>query len=224
MTWQEKALLLRILKQFITSHKRALIEKVIQDRTRYLTLVLEDIFQSFNASAIIRTAEVFGLQDIHAIEQRNIFCPTMAVCKGARKWVDIYTHYTTNTCLASLKEQGYTIVATVLQEQSIPIQHIPVTNKIALVFGTELRGITDTVLTYADATAYIPMYGFTQSFNVSVSVALCVQTILEHIKAAAVDWQLSPKEQIEVQWQWLERMLTVPVVQALVQPQQKGLQ
>lgn len=219
MTWQEKALLLPILKQFITSHKRALIEKVIQDRTRYLTLVLEDTFQSFNASAIIRTAEIFGLQDIHAIQQRNIFCPTMAVCKGARKWVDIYTHYSTADCLASLKEQDYTIIATVLHPDSVPIDQIPITNKMALIFGTELHGITDTALAYADKMAYIPMHGFTQSFNVSVSVALCLQTILTHVRTSPLNWQLSPQEQIEVQWEWLERILSIPVVQALVQTQ-----
>lgn len=208
MTFTELQALVNFLEQHITQNKAEQIKRVLPERTHYITIALEDTYQSHNASAIIRSCEIFGVQNIHAVEDRNQFVPTMGISKGALKWVDIHRYNSTKNCLETLKNQGYSIVATVPDANAIPINKLPLDKKIALVFGTELVGLTQEALSLADATTYIPMYGFTNSFNVSVSAALCLQSITERLRASTIDWKMSKEEQLNLKLSWLRKIIS----------------
>jgi tRNA (guanosine-2'-O-)-methyltransferase len=191
----------------ISIHKKELIQQALIHRTQYLTIVLEDVFQPFNASAIVRTAEIFGLQDIHVTELRNNFRPSIGISRGASKWLDIYQHKNTQDCIKSLKERGYLIAAACLNEQSITLETVPVNQKIAVLFGNELIGLSPSTVQQADIAFHIPMFGFTKSFNVSVSVALCLQQLLHKIRSSPLHWQLTQEEKLAVEYVWCKKII-----------------
>ncbi len=205
MNYEQKKEFITYLSEYTTQNKLDKMVAVLQGRTRHVTLVLEDLFQPHNASAILRSAECFGIQDIHIIEKRNQFRATEGVAMGAAKWLDLHYYPAINDCFAQLKSKGYTIVATTPGPQAIPLQELPLNNKMALVFGTELTGLTSQALEHADLFVTIPMYGFTQSFNVSVSSALCLYQITESLKRSSIPWHLTPQEQQDITLAWLKR-------------------
>ncbi|MEL6561143.1 MAG: RNA methyltransferase [Bacteroidota bacterium] len=203
----------KFLKGYVTTHKQQLIEKVLNQRTRFITLVMEDIFKPHNASAVIRTAECLGVQDIHIIEKSNQYKPNPWVLRGALKWMSVhhYAHEKQNSseiCFNSLKEQGYEIVAADVTENSIPLPELEVTGKTALVMGTEHTGISDYVRENADKLVTIPMSGFTESFNVSVSAAICLNHLLAEIRKKELAWQLSEEEKEELRYEWYKNIPT----------------
>lgn len=211
--------LVQYLAQFVTEHKQNLIEDVLKHRTRYLSIVLEDIYQPHNASACIRSCECFGIQDLHIIEKRNNYKINPDVTLGSSKWINMHRYReegSNNTldCLKSLKKKGYKIVATSLQEETIPIQELPLDEKIALCFGTEETGLSDDALEMADYYVKIPMVGFTQSFNISVSVAISLFALTERLKQGNIPWQLSDSEKLELKEEWYKKI--APKSEALV--------
>ena len=201
------------LKEYITPHKQELVEKVHGQRTRLVTLVLEDIFKPHNASAVIRTAECLGVQDVHIIEKSNQYKPNPWVLRGALKWMNIH-HYSsklensTEMCFNNLREKGYEIVATDVSNESIPLPELKITGKTALVMGTEHSGISDYVRGNADKLVTIPMNGVTESFNVSVSAASCLNHLLEDIRNRILAWHLSLEEIEELRYEWYKNIPT----------------
>lgn len=201
------------LKKYVTPHKQELIEKVLAQRTRFITLVMEDIFKPHNASAVIRTAECLGVQDVHIIEKSNQYTPNPWVLRGALKWMNI-NHYTsrlknsTEMCFNNLRSDGYEIVATDVSEKSIPLSELEITGKTALVMGTEHTGISDYVRENADKLVTIPMNGFTESFNVSVSAAICLNHLLSDIRKRNLKWELSTEEKEELRYEWYKNIPT----------------
>ncbi len=200
------------LSQFVTAQKQKRVQQVLDQRTRYLTVVLEDIYQPHNASAVLRSCECFGLQDVHIIEQRNPFLPNPEIAVGAPKWLTMHVHRTeegqsTQTCLASLRDQGYRIAATTLREDSIPIHELSLDQPIALCFGTEETGLSDTAHEMADVFVQIPMYGFTQSFNISVTAALFLYDLTNRLRESAQKWPLDPAEKQALMLEWYGRIV-----------------
>lgn len=191
----------------ISDHKKELIQQALANRTRYITVVLEDVFQPFNASAIIRTAEIFGLQDVHTTELRNSFRPSVGISRGAFKWLDIYQYKNSSDCITSLKEEGYIIAAACLNEQSVTLETVPINQKIAILFGNELVGLSPSTIKQADIAFHIPMFGFTKSFNVSVSVALCLQQLIHKIRSSTTAWQLTPEEKLAIEYRWCRQLI-----------------
>lgn len=191
----------------ISENKKRLIQTVLPQRARYMTIVLEDTFQSFNASAILRTAEIFGIQDIHVVAEKNRFRPTVGICRGAIQWLRILQYANTADCIATLKDAGYLIAATSLDYTSIPLEKMQVNQKIALVFGNELVGIKPETMKLADIKIHIPMVGFTKSFNLSVSVALCLQELLKKIKSSGLIWQLTETEKKVLEYNWCKQIV-----------------
>jgi tRNA (guanosine-2'-O-)-methyltransferase len=182
-------------KSFLSERKKELIQRVVNERTRHITLVFQDTYQPLNASAAMRTAEIFGLQDVYTIEQRNPFRSSVGISRGAVSWIDIHRFQDPHACFDRLKELDYVIVATTLTADAIPINQVPIDKKIALVFGNELRGVTQELLDRAEIKTYIPMYGFTQSFNLSVSVGICLQELMPKIRSSElINWPLSCEE------------------------------
>ena len=194
--------IINALDEFVSDHKKELINQVLSQRTRQVTLVFEDIDKPHNISAVIRTAECMGVQDIHFIKNRNEYSVNPTITQGAAKWLTFYHHNQSENnveaCYSQLREKGYKIYATSLTEKSVSIEEIDPSQKTAIVFGTESDGISKEAGEQADGYIHIPMSGFTESFNLSVSAAICLTTLKKKR-------QLSPiakAEQIELKADW----------------------
>jgi tRNA (guanosine-2'-O-)-methyltransferase len=161
------------------------LQEVLDQRTRYLTVVLDDIYQPQNASAVIRTSECIGIQNLYVIEDRNKHKTNRDVVKGSSKWIDL-KHYQNkngrNNCIKDLKEQNYKVVAMTLSEDSIPMEELPVNEKLALCFGCEETGLDAEIENNADYKVQIPITGFTQSYNISVSAGISLYYLMNKIK------------------------------------------
>ncbi|HYW95895.1 MAG TPA: RNA methyltransferase [Bacteroidales bacterium] len=204
--------LLNYLSGFVTPNRLARFEQVLDYRTRYITVVLEDIYQSQNASAVVRTCDCFGIQDVHVVENTNLFEMDREVALGADKWLTVerYGSDEENTLAAinTLRENGYRIVATTPHTSEIPLPDLNLNKgKLAIFFGTELTGISETVKTCADEFVKIPMFGFTESFNISVSVALTLQDLVSRLHKSDIEWKLNPGERDALKLQWLRKSI-----------------
>lgn len=207
MNSSERQKLITYLTQFVTANRWEKIKATAPLRTNYVTVVLEDVYQPHNMSAALRSAECFGVQSVHIIEHRNTYKIDQSVAKGAGDWLTVATHSktTTSTVFDNLRRQGYTVVATSPHAKGYQLHELPVDKKIALVFGTEETGLSAEALDAADAYVAIPMHGFTESFNISVSVALCLYDITTRLRASAMPWQLSQDEIEQLHLEWLSR-------------------
>ena len=200
--------LLAYLEGYLTKKRKSLFKKVLEDRTRHFTVVLEDIFQPHNASAVVRTCDIFGIQDVHAIENKYNNKISRHVAKGSQKWLS-YNRYrndgdNTTSCLASLKDKGYQIIATTPHNDSCVLQDFDVTKKSAFVFGVEAEGVSETVMENADGFLKIPMVGFTESLNISVAAAIILQEVTSKLRNSEVDWKLSDEEKQMLYFNWVK--------------------
>ncbi len=205
-------LIVQHLSQFISDHKLDFVDRVLNMRTRKITVVLEDIFQSQNASAVIRTCECLGIQDVHIVENTTKYTINPRVLKGSNKWIDIRHHGLKNenntiALFTKLKEQGYKVVVADPGKEGILIEELDVDNKIALVFGNELRGISVQALALCDERVRIPMYGFTESFNISVSAAICLNTLVTKQHASGKFDGLSNEEKELLKLKWYRKIV-----------------
>ena len=200
--------LIDFLSSFITDNRYSQLREVLKNRTRYITVVLEDIYQSQNASAVLRTCDCFGIQDVHIIENKNEYKINPDVALGASKWLSMnYYNKTENNTLDAinkLKADGYRIVATTPHTNDINLEDFSLSDgKTALVFGTELTGISDIVYENADEFMKIPMYGFTESFNISVSAAVILHHLTYKLRNSDIDWQLEEDESDKLLLNWI---------------------
>ncbi|MCC6839126.1 MAG: RNA methyltransferase [Flavobacteriales bacterium] len=198
------------LAPFITDHKRALFDRIAPGRTRHLTVVLEDIYQPHNASAVVRTADLVGVQDVHIIENRNKYTVNPDVTLGSSKWIDMIRYREPGAdnsarCIAALKQQGYLIVATSPRADSVTPESIPLDKPLAFCFGTELTGLGDGMMKHADLFLRIPMHGFTESFNISVSAAIVLYTVMQRLRSSDVPWHLRPEELDALKLSWARK-------------------
>lgn len=213
--------LTEFLSQFMTEHKRALFDRVVRERTRHLTIVLENLFHSQNASACLRSCDCFGIQDVHIIEGRHQFRVNRDVALGGAQWLDLHRYadgdgeQNTETCVAALKQRGYRILAAAPDLDGTSLHDVDVEQKTALLFGGELEGLSETATDLADGLVRIPMYGFTESFNVSVAVALCLYELTSRLRRLHVNWRLSDEEIKELRAAWIRLVLgeTLPYLE-----------
>jgi len=208
MTEREKVL--EAFYNIVTKSKQNMFDLHASERTRYFTIVLENMFQLHNASAVMRSCDCFGVQDLHVIEDRNEYKVDREIAMGAGKWVNLHQYtseHATHECLSQLKSKGYKIIATTPHESNITIHDLDLSQKTALVFGTELEGLTQEALDFADGYVHLPMYGFTESFNVSVSAALTMHTVRQRLEESNLNWKLSKNEQIETKIEWCKNIL-----------------
>ena len=201
--------LIEYLSQFVTPNRLALFDDVIRYRTRYLTVVLEDIYQSQNASAVVRTCDCLGIQDIHIIENKNSYTINPDVALGSTKWVNLNrfndTGNNTLKAINVLRNKGYRIVATSSHTKDNELHNFDLTKgKVALLFGTEQDGLSETALGNIDESLKINMYGFTESFNISVSAAIILHHLSEQLRKSDLDWRLTKKENVEIKLRWLK--------------------
>lgn len=200
--------LVQYLSQFTSESRFNLLQSVVAQRTRYFTIVLEDIYQSQNASAVLRTCDCFGVQEVHIIENTNPFTVNPKVVMGSTKWLNInrYGKEENNTLQAikHLKNSGYRIVATSPHVHQTTLNDFDISKgKFALLFGTELTGLSKLALDHADEYLYIPTVGFTESLNLSVTAAICIHSIFHQLHSSNIPYSLSQQDSLELLHHWL---------------------
>lgn len=206
------AKLIEYLSGFVTQSRLDNFAKILNLRTKYITVVLEDIYQSHNASAVLRSCDCFGIQDVHVIENKNKYSINPDVALGATKWLNLvkYNSYKDNTldAIKKLKNQNYRIVATTPHNNDVKLNDLDIyTGQIALFFGSEMPGVSNTIIENADELLYIPMCGFTESFNISVSVAICLYDLTQRLRLSNLNWKLNNSEKQEILLSWLKQSI-----------------
>lgn len=207
MTQEEE--ILGLFYEMITESKQEMFDKIASDRTKYITVVLETIMKEHNASAVLRTCDCFGIQDLHVVESNTSYEIQREIARGAGNWVDMHIYSDANptvNCLSQLKEKGYKIVAT-SPHAEMDISELSIDEPIALVFGTEREGITREASNAADELVKIPMYGFTESFNISVSAAIALNILRNKLNNSELEWKLSSEEQTLLKTEWCSKIV-----------------
>ena len=204
--------LIDYLRDFTTEERWEKIEQVLSQRTNHITVVLEDLHKPHNANAVLRSCDGFGVQDVHIIENLNEFDTAGTVSIGAHQWLTLHRYNNpkqdnVKQCFAELKSQGYQIIATTPHEKDSNLSELDISTKTALVFGTELNGVSDRVMELADGYVKIPMYGFSESFNISVSAAVCLYDLTTRLRAANNDSGLSEYYKQELRRKWLKKTI-----------------
>ena len=203
--------LLTYLEGFVTDKRKNLFRNILQDRTRHFTVVLEDIYQQHNASAVIRSCDIFGIQDVHVIENKYKSKVSRHIAKGSQKWLTFnrYNEDKNNTidCLENLKSKGYQVIATTPHNDSCVLHDFDITKKSAFVFGVEKAGVSDDVMKNADGFLKIPMVGFTESLNISVAAAIILENLTFKLRNSSVDWKLTNEEQKILYASWIEKTI-----------------
>lgn len=206
-TIEEKKRLISYLTEFISPRRKERFDEVMSQRINHLQIVVEDLYQAHNASAVLRSCDCFGVQYVHFIENKNTMKVSSEIALGAEGWVSIKKHNgaenNTRACLQKLKDEGFRIIATTPHKNDVTIDQLPVDKKMAMVFGTEKDGISKDVIEMADEFVKIPMYGFTESFNISVSAALCMYELTTRIRETVPNSYLSETEKIDIYLDWL---------------------
>ena len=207
-----KEQLIEYLSRYITDNKREKIDEVLNNRTRFLTVIVEDIYQPQNASAVVRTCDCFGIQDLHIIENRNRYHLNPDVTLGSSKWVDLIKHNqpganNTQLCINKLQASGYKIYATTPHKNDVNLEELPLDRKTALIFGNEKEGLSKDALEMADGYVKIPMIGFTESLNISVSAAISIHHLIHKLRQSGMDWKLSEEEKEEIKLRWIKNIL-----------------
>ena len=203
----EKLDLLTYLEGFLTDNRKQRFLDVLSNRTKHFTIAVEDVFQMHNTSAVMRSCEVFGIQELNVVEQRFGKAIDKQIAMGAQKWVDINEHSSSQACIDSLRLKGYQIIATTPHNESCTIENFDISKPSALFFGTEIDGLSDEVMQQADGYLKIPMVGFTESLNISVSAAIIIQDITNRLRNSDINWHLSEEEILEKRIDWARKTI-----------------
>jgi tRNA (guanosine-2'-O-)-methyltransferase len=199
--------LLTYLQSFLTEDRKQRFLDVLRKRTKYLTVAIEDVYQLHNTSAVIRSCDAFGIQEVHVVEDRFEKRLDKNIAMGAEQWVDVNRYQTTTECIAALKDMGYQIVATTPHNDSRFLSQFELNTKTALFFGTEKEGLSKEVMQKADGFLKIPMVGFSESLNISVSAAIIIQKLTQELRISDIEWQLSDIEMLEKQLDWTKKSI-----------------
>ena len=194
--------LLDYLEGFLTDSRKEKFLKILESRTNHFTIAMEDVYQLHNTSAVMRSCEVFGIQELNVVEQKFGKRIDTEIAMGAQKWVDINRFNSMQNCMDSLREKGYQIIATTPHNDSCMLHEFDVTKRSAIFFGTERDGLSQEVIDQADGYLKIPMVGFTESLNISVSAAIIIQDITNRLRQSEVDWKLTPDEILQKRLTW----------------------
>jgi tRNA (guanosine-2'-O-)-methyltransferase len=203
----KKQKLLLYLEGFITENRKEGFLRVLQNRTKHFTIAMEDIFQLHNTSAVMRSCEVFGIQELNVIEQKFGKRIDTEIAMGAQKWVDVFRYNSVQSCMDEMRAKGYQIIATTPHDESCLLHEFDISKPAALFFGTERDGLSQEVLDQADGFLKIPMVGYTESLNISVSAAIIIQDISTRLRQSAINWQLTEEEILEKRLDWTRKTI-----------------
>lgn len=199
--------LLEYLEEFISEDRKERFVTILENRTNFITVAIEDVYQMHNTSAVIRSCESFGVQQAHLIEGRFGKRLDKKIAMGAQQWVDLHRYSTSIEAIEVLKEKGYKIVATSPHADSSLLSNFKLDTPIALFFGTEKEGLSEEVLRNADMSLKIPMVGFTESLNISVSAAILLQDLTNKLRKSKLPWRLTDKEILEKRLDWTKKSI-----------------
>jgi tRNA (guanosine-2'-O-)-methyltransferase len=197
--------LLEHLETYLTDSRRETFKKVLSHRTKHFTVATEDVYQLHNTSAVIRTCDVFGIQEVQIIEERNTKRIDSEIAMGAQKWVDVNRFHSVKDCIADMKHKGYQIVATTPHTNDCELHDFDISKKSCFFFGREVEGLSKEVLDVADCYLKIPMVGFTESLNISVSAAIILQQVTSKLSQSDINWQLTEDEVLEKRLDWVKK-------------------
>jgi len=198
---------LHFLENILTDNRKEKFLKVLQERTNHFTVVVEDVFQMHNASAVMRSCEVFGVQNLNVIEQRYGKSIDKEIAMGAQKWVDINSFDSVGNCMDTLKNKGYQIIATTPHTDDCLLDHFDISKPSAFCFGTEKEGLSEEIMQKADGFLKIPMVGFTESLNISVSAAIILQNLTNRLRNSDIPWQLTEAQILEKRLDWARKSI-----------------
>ncbi len=198
---------LEYLEGFLTDNRKEKFLKVLQQRTNHFTVAMEDVFQMHNTSAVMRTCEVFGIQQLNVVEERYGKKIDKEIAMGSQKWVDINRFDSMTDCINAVKGKGYRIIATTPHKEDCDLDDFDISTPAALFFGTERDGLSQEVLDHADGFLKIPMNGFTESLNISVSAAIIIQNLTSRLRKTEIDWQLSDAEILGKRLLWAKNSI-----------------
>lgn len=199
--------LLEFLEDFISQERKKRFTEVLAERTKYITVAIEDVFQMHNASAVIRSCEIFGIQEAHIIESRFGGRLDKNIAMGAEKWVDVHRYRSTSDCIRNLRANGYNIIATTPHKKTCLLDDFELKDKVALLFGTEKEGLSQMAMSQADGFLKVPMVGFTESFNISVSAAIILESLTTKLKKTSLNWQLTESEKLTKKLDWTKKSI-----------------
>ncbi|MEL1254226.1 RNA methyltransferase [Flavobacterium sp. DGU38] len=198
---------LAFLENILTDNRKERFLHVLENRTKHFTVAVEDVYQMHNTSAVMRSCEVFGIQELNVIEQRFGKRIDKEIALGAQKWVDINRFDSVSGCLSDLKSKGYQIIATTPHEQDCMLEDFDISKPSALFFGTEKEGLSKEIMDNADGFLKIPMVGFTESLNISVSAAIIIQDLTNRLRRSDIKWQLSDEEILVKRLDWAKNSI-----------------
>ncbi|GIZ10087.1 RNA methyltransferase [Flavobacterium sp. UMI-01] len=198
---------LNFLENILTDNRKERFLEVLNNRTNHFTVAVEDVYQMHNTSAVMRSCEVFGVQGLHVIEQRFGKRIDKEIALGAQKWVDIHRYENATNCIQTLKNKGYQIIATTPHENDCMLEDFDISKPSALFFGTEKEGLSPEIMEQADGFLKIPMVGFTESLNISVSAAIIIQNLTNRLRNSDIDWHLTEEEILEKRLTWAKNSI-----------------
>jgi tRNA (guanosine-2'-O-)-methyltransferase len=199
--------LLNYLEGFLTENRKEGFLRVLKNRTKHFTIAMEDVYQLHNTSAVMRSCEVFGIQELNVIEQKFGKRIDTEIAMGAQKWVDVFRYNSVQSCMDEMRAKGYQIIATTPHDESCFLHEFDITKPAALFFGTERDGLSQEVLDQADGFLKIPMVGYTESLNISVSAAIIIQDITTRLRQSAINWHLTEEEIWEKRLDWTRKSI-----------------
>ncbi|MDO5969840.1 RNA methyltransferase [Flavivirga aquimarina] len=199
--------LLEYLETYLTENRKERFNNVLSQRTKHFTVATEDVYQLHNTSAVIRSCDVFGIQEINIVEEQNTKRIDKEIAMGSQKWVDLNRYYNVKSCISDLKQKGYQIVATTPHANDCELHEFDITKKSCFFFGRETEGVSQEVLDAADCYLKIPMVGFTESLNISVSAAIILQQVTTRLRQTTMNWQLTNEEKLEKRLDWVKKTI-----------------
>lgn len=199
--------LLEYLETFLTENRTERFNSILPQRTKHFTVATEDVYQLHNTSAVMRTCDVFGIQELHIVEEVNSKSIDREIAMGAQKWVDLHRYHSITDCIENVKSKGYQIVATTPHIDDCELIDFDVTKKSCFFFGRETEGLSQQVLDQADCFLKIPMVGFTESLNISVSAAIILQHVTAKLRKSDIKWQLTEEELLDKRFDWIKKTI-----------------
>ena len=199
--------LLEHLETYLTENRKTRFDSVLSQRTKHFTVATEDVYQLHNTSAVIRSCDVFGIQEVNIVEERNSKHIDKEIAMGSQKWVDLNRYNTVSDCILDLKEKSYQIVATTPHTDDYELHEFDITKKSCFFFGRETEGLSQEVMDAADCYLKIPMVGFTESLNISVSAAIILQHVTTKLRQTTINWQLTEEEMLEKRLDWITKTI-----------------
>lgn len=199
--------LVTYLESYLTENRIERFKQVLANRTKHFTVAMEDVYQLHNTSAVMRSCDVFGVQELHVIEEQNVKRIDREIAMGAQKWVDLVRHHSTKEAIQNIKSKGYQIVATTPHVDDCELKDFDITKKSCFFFGRETEGLSEEVLNEADCFLKIPMVGFTESLNISVSAAIILQQVTQKLRSSNINWQLNKEEQLQKRFDWCKKTI-----------------